>query len=136
MNDDKIDGTNFFTRTELACKHCGAMKFHPGFIDRLHLLRATFNEGMMPTNCCRCAEHNAAVGGHPHSMHVCDTPYWAIAGQQGTLALDVVAPDGPYRARLFCTMWSLGWSIGWGNGFLHGDMRILLPGFNQTQFKY
>lgn len=124
--------TPHFTQAELACRHCGLARFHPGFLDDLSRLREEYARPMRLTSACRCAEHNRAVGGHPRSLHVGDAPHH---GANGALAVDVATADGAYRGALFALAWGLGWSIGWGRGFLHLDRRGLV-GLPQQSFDY
>lgn len=128
-------GKVLFSEAELACKHCGKVKLHPGFAEELKGLRVELNEAMSLTSACRCKIHNANVGGHPNSLHVLDEAQHP--GQDGTLAVDVAAADGAYRGRLFALAWKRGWSIGWNakQKFLHLDKRVMI-GLQQTTFDY
>ncbi len=127
--------TQHFSEAELACKHCGRVQFHPGFLDELEILRVALDQPMQINSGCRCAVHNAAVDGHPNSLHVLDREQHP--GMRGTLAVDVHTPDGAYRGRLFALAWGRGWSIGWNakKSFLHLDRRIMV-GLAQTTFDY
>lgn len=129
------DGKVLFTEEELRCKGSGLLRFHPGFLEELKDLRLTFGEPMFLSSACRAASHNAAVGGHPKSLHIGDLPQHP--GQLGTLAVDVIVTDGARRGKLFSMAWNLGWSIGWNakKGFLHLDRRDFI-GFPQTTFDY
>lgn len=124
-----------FYKVELACKHCGVLRLHPGFLDKLQGLRDSFGVAMSPTSGCRCAVYNEQVGGHFKSLHVFDREQHP--GQQGTLAVDIAARYGSYRGALFSVAWGLGWSIGWNakKGFLHLDRRDFV-GLPQTSFDY
>lgn len=122
-----------FTRGELACRHCGLARFHPGFLEHLHTLRLSFAQPMTLTSGCRCQVHNANVGGNKRSLHIGDAPQHA--GQNGTLAVDVATPSDEYRGILFAMAWQLGWSIGWGRGFLHLDRRDFV-GLAHNSFDY
>lgn len=125
---------SYFTRGELECPCCGLLRLHPGFMDELEALRQALAEPMNPTSACRCRAHNQRIGGHPRSLHVGDEPAHAA---EGSLAIDIAAPDGAYRGRLFSMAWRLGWSVGWNakKGFLHLDRRDLI-GLPQTTFDY
>lgn len=112
------NGRTFFTRAELACRHCGMVRFAPGFQDKLLELRLALNEPMTVNSACRCAEHNARVGGHPRSLHVADKPHHPTGG---CCAIDVGSRDPAYRARLTKTALNLGWSVGFNAAFLHLD---------------
>jgi hypothetical protein len=126
---------NYFKDSELACTHCGMLKIHRGFRDELNGLRAEFGLPMKISGPGRCKAHNAAVGGHPRSLHIMDEPQQE--GQQGMLGVDVATPDGSYRGKLFAVAWKRGWSIGWNakKRFLHLDRRIDV-GLKQTSFDY
>jgi hypothetical protein len=90
---------------------------------------------MRITGPARCKIHNAAVGGHPKSLHIFDEPQHAK--QQGALGVDVEAADGAFRGKLFSMAWKHGFSIGWNakRKFLHLDRRDLI-GLPQTSFDY
>ena len=125
-----------FTLAELRCKcGCGQATFHPGFLASLQALRDELGRPMTPTSGARCLKHNKAVGGHPKSLHICDSPQ--RQGQAGALAVDVAATDGAYRGQLFALAWKHGFSIGWNakRGFLHFDRRDLV-GLPQSTFDY
>ena len=127
--------TPSFTRAELACRCCGLAQFHPGFLTRLQELRDAFGEPMKVNSACRCINHNVALGAAVRSFHIGDQPQHA--GQQGTMAIDIATPSGPYRGKLFAEAWARGWSIGWNakRGFLHLDRRVDV-GLPQTSFDY
>lgn len=130
-----------FDRVELACKHCGMVRFHPGVLEELEALRVEFDHPMVLRSACRCKAHNdrpaaeGGAGGHTRSLHVCD--FEQHEGQLGCLAFDVETLDGALRGRLFVIAWRRGWSIGWNakKRFMHIDLRVLL-GLPQTTFDY
>lgn len=131
----------WFSDRELACRHCGAIRFHPGFPEQLAALRIELALPMHVLSACRCKVYNdlpvdlGGVGGHVRSLHVCD--YAQHPGQEGTLGIDVATLDGNYRGRLFSVAWRRGWSIGWNAArrFLHIDRRDY-AGLAQTSFDY
>jgi len=128
------NGTTYFTRKELHCKHCGMVRLAPGFAEALLDLRVTFDEGMSPSSVCRCAVHNKAVGGHPRSLHVCDYPHHPT---EGCCAMDVKWRDwSPEKKLRFARLaWSKGWAVGLHDGFCHIDRRIA-AGMGQACFLY
>jgi hypothetical protein len=111
------------------------VRFHHGFLDSLEAVRVELDLPMPVMSGCRCLIHNAAVGGHQKSLHVCD--HEQHPGQEGTLGVDVATPDGAYRGKLFAIAWKHGFSIGWNAAkrFLHLDRRDLV-GLPQTSFDY
>lgn len=130
------EGKILFTERELQCKGSGGMRFAPGFLDHLKELRIRFNRPMNPTSVCRSKLHNAAVGGHPRSLHVYDYPHWPT---QGCCAIDIfVGSNIDYKNELIDLAWSLRWSVGIANTFVHLDRRIDIVGhtFKQTRFSY
>ena len=54
--------TKHFTKAELACRHCGAFRMDPGFLQKLELVRVGLGKPMVINSGYRCSEHNAAVG--------------------------------------------------------------------------
>ena len=60
-----------FTAEEFAC-HCGC-GFDtpvPELVEVLELIRFSINEPVYLNSCCRCPDHNAAVGGSRQSWHM------------------------------------------------------------------
>lgn len=111
-------GKVLFTVEEISCRHCGEVKLAPGFASELAALRASFGEPMKVNCCCRCPDHNAAVGGHWRSLHLIRE-----GRVQGSCAVDVHVPDPQYRTALAMQALSLGWSVGVYKTFLHLDKR-------------
>lgn len=58
-----------FSRSEMACRHCGECNLHPALLPALEALRALGREAIIVDDAFRCTAHNAAVGGVPHSEH-------------------------------------------------------------------
>lgn len=61
-------GWPYFSREELACRHCGELSMNREFMDRLVNLRRAYARPMSITSGCRCRAHDAAIGGadvHP-----------------------------------------------------------------------
>lgn len=130
----RTDGPEIlFSHAELACKATGAVKLAPGFAHKLAMLRMTFGKPMIVTSCCRSAEHNRRVGGHPRSLHVYDEPHWPTGG---TCAIDIRVPNGTYAGELAFLAWQQGWSYGVPKGgFIHLDRRDIV-GLPQAVFGY
>lgn len=121
IRDDK--GGLLFSHAELACKATGVVQLAPGFTEHLKALRLAWARPMIVTSCCRSAEHNAAVKGHPRSLHVYDTPHWPTGG---TCAIDFKIADAYVAMELALCAADLGWSVGVPKGgFIHLDRREL-----------
>ena len=66
---DRING--YFLRSEFACKcGCGFDAVDTQLFDIITAVRETFGKPVTITSGCRCAAHNAAVGGSPKSQHL------------------------------------------------------------------
>lgn len=66
------DLTLHFSRSEFRC-HCKKCDFDTvdaGLVLMLEKIRAHFNKPVTINSACRCARHNAAVGGGAHSQHL------------------------------------------------------------------
>ena len=126
-------GKVFFAHQELACPSTGQVSLAPQFEKDLLELRITFDHPMTVTSCCRSASHNAAIGGHPHSLHVYDRSHHPT---RGTAAIDIAWPDSAtQKTNLLRLALALGWSVGVARGFLHLDRRDIV-GLPQTPFGY
>lgn len=91
-----------------------------GFLNALELLRIGYDRPMIITSGCRSPEHNAAIGGHPRSLHLTENPHHNL---QGACAVDIKRPVGSDLHRLLHAATSLGWSIGIAKTFVHLDKR-------------
>ncbi len=127
--------TKNFSAAELRCKcGCNLTRFSPGFLDALQALRDAMGVPLPINSACRCAAHNARVGGHARSLHVGDKPAHPTGG---TCAVDIGFPSGhPQRDRLISTAWLMGWSIGLNSRFVHLDRRTANAGLRQSRFTY
>lgn len=125
----------YFSKGELACQHCGVIRLDPEFAVHLPMLRHTWGAPLRPTSVCRCPEHNAAVKGHPRSLHKTDNPDRKKA--KGTMAIDISWMAWPIQRKLrFArTAWLLGWSVGLHNRFCHLDRRTAV-GLPRKVFLY
>ena len=119
-----------FSRDELKCKGSGLLILAPGFGQALQGLRDAYGRPMTITSCCRSRSHNASVGGHRHSLHVCDYPHHPT---RGTCAIDVVVDD---REALIQLAWDRGWSVGLHSRFVHLDLRTEYASLTQARFEY
>jgi uncharacterized protein YcbK (DUF882 family) len=58
-----------FSREELQCRCCGELEISSRLLDGLEALRALAGVPVVVHAGYRCAQHNAEVGGVPHSEH-------------------------------------------------------------------
>ena len=58
-----------FLCEEFACPHCGLCLIDRGFMIALNQLRELAGRPIKINSGYRCAKHNAAIGGAPHSQH-------------------------------------------------------------------
>nr|AKH47648.1 hypothetical protein [uncultured marine virus] len=97
-----------FSPAEIACRHCGAIRISPDFLDRLQGMRNDL--GPIAISCCyRCPVHNARVGGAPGSMHLMGKAADVQLGRHDRIDLA--------RAARRNSMIGLGYYV----GFLHVD---------------
>lgn len=124
----------FFSESELACRGTGVIKLDPRFATKLPELRRAWDRPLIVNSVCRSPEHNAAVGGHPRSLHLTENP---DRGTLGTMAADVAwrAWDGTSRLTFARLAYSMGWSVGLHDGFCHIDRRTEV-GLPQKVFVY
>lgn len=115
-------GRVYFNHAELACRLTGHGKLASGFADALLKLRLAYGKPMVVTSCCRSAEHNKDIGGHPHSLHIYDYPEHNV---DGACAIDIGLANGSHRWILVNIATAQGWSIGVATTFLHLDRRDL-----------
>ena len=127
------NGRTYFTSDELRCQGSGKLQLAPGFGESLLGLRVDLDEVMLVNSACRSAEHNADIGGHPRSLHVCDEPHHPTGG---CCAIDIRANDAAYRARLVGLALERGWSVGVANTFIHLDRRTDYIGGPPVLFTY
>ena len=123
------DLTRDFSRAEFACKDgCGYDAIDVALVDALQQLRDIIGRPLVVLSGCRCAAHNANVGGVGNSQH--------MLGK----AADVHAPSWrpraaysqPMSARaLYAAAAKIPSFHGLGvddqRGFVHLDIRVLSP---------
>ena len=85
------------------------------------------------TSACRSPLHNAKINGHPQSLHLIINSLW---GTGGTCAVDAVATDGQYRAKLIELALGQEWSVGVASNFIHLDRRSRYCGLPQVLYHY
>ena len=86
-----------FSHSELACPTTDQVRLASGFGEALERLRVELDVPIYLNNACRSPLHNAKISGHPRSLHLVVNSHW---GTGGTCAVDVVAIDGEFKAKL------------------------------------
>lgn len=111
-----------FSRKELACKGTGKVLMDIRFARALPWLRGLWGKPLIVNSCCRTPDHNAAVGGHPRSLHLTKNPRHPT---HGTMAVDIRWWDWTDSDRLaFAQLaYKNRWSVGLHDSFIHLDRR-------------
>jgi hypothetical protein len=108
-----------FSRSELACPMTDELRLATGFGEALERLRVELDAPIYLSSACRSPSHNAKVGGHPRSLHLTVNEYW---GTGGCCAVDAVATDGEYRAKIISQALDQDWSV-----VFHSCRSVVLP---------
>jgi hypothetical protein len=124
---------NHFSHSELACPTTGELRLASGFGEALERLRVELDAPIYLSSACRSPNHNAKVGGHPHSLHLTVNDHW---GTGGCCAFDAVATDGGYRAKIISLALDQEWSVGVASNFIHLDQRSRYCGLPQVLYHY
>ena len=122
-----------FSHSELACPTTDQVRLAAGFGEALERLRVELDEPIYLNSACRSPQHNAKVRGHPRSLHLTVNDHW---GTGGTCAVDAVASDGQYRAKLITLALDQDWSGGVASNFIHLDRRSRYCGLPQVLYHY
>ena len=122
-----------FSRSELACPTTDELRLATGFGEALERLRVELDAPIYLTSACRSPIHNTKVDGHPRSLHLTVNEYW---GTGGCCAVDVVATDGEYRAKIISQALDQEWSVGVASNFIHLDQRSHYCGLPQVVYHY
>ncbi|HDS9358256.1 TPA: D-Ala-D-Ala carboxypeptidase family metallohydrolase [Enterobacter cancerogenus] len=103
-----------FNRQEFACRcGCGFDAISSELVTLLEAARAHFNSPVRINCGCRCASHNADVGGAPGSQH--------LSGTAADIAIAGVAPGLAYR--WFDERYPNALGLGQYHTFIHVDVR-------------
>ena len=122
-----------FSRSELACPTTGEVRLASGFGEALEQLRIKFDAPIYLTSACRSPSHNVKVRGHPRSLHLTINEHHTTGG---TCAVDAVATDGQYRAKLITLALDQEWSVGVASNFIHLDQRSRYTELPQFVYHY
>jgi uncharacterized protein YcbK (DUF882 family) len=104
-----------FSRGELQCRCCGRLQIDSRLLDGLEKLRAQAGTPVVIHAGYRCPEHNAAVGGLPHSEHT--------LGLAADIALPGLSLQRMYELALEVPQFAHGGIGVYDEGFLHVDVR-------------
>ena len=122
-----------FSHSELACPTTDQVRLASGFGEALEHLRVELDEPIYLNNACRSPSHNVKVRGHPRSLHLTINEHHTTGG---TCAVDAVATDGRYRAKLITLALDQEWSVGVASNFSHLDRRSRYCGLPQVLYHY
>ena len=122
-----------FSYSELACPTTDQVRLAAGFGEALERLRVELDAPIYLTSACRSPLHNAKVDGHPRNLHLIINGHW---GTGGTCAVDVVANDGEFKAKLITLALDQDWSVGVASNFIHLDQRSRYCGLPQVVYHY
>lgn len=62
--------SKYFSRRELACRHCGIFNFSPKLLIIINLVREEYGKPIYVDSGCRCPIHNRNEGSKDNSAHV------------------------------------------------------------------
>ena len=122
-----------FSHSKLACPTTDQVRLAPGFREARERLRVELDEPIYLNNACRSPLHNAKVGGHPRNLHLTANEHW---GTGGTCAVDIVATEGEYKAKIISQALDQEWSVGVASNFIHLDRRSRYCGLPQVLYHY
>ena len=122
-----------FSHSELTCPTTDQVRLAAGFGEALEKLRIKLDEPIYLTSACRSPTHNAKVGGHPRSLHLTVNGHWDAGG---CCAVDAVATEGEYRAKIISQALDQEWSVGVASNFIHLDRRSRYCGLPQVLYHY
>ena len=122
-----------FSRSELACPTTEKLRLAAGFGEALERLRVELDAPIYLSSACRSPSHNEKVRGHPHSLHLTVNDHW---GTGGCCAIDAVATEGDYRAKIISQALDQDWSVGVASNFIHLDQRSRYCGLPQVIYHY
>ena len=122
-----------FSHSELACPTTDQVCLASGFGEAVEKLQIKLDAPIYLTSACRSPLHNAKVRGHPRSLHLIVNDHW---GTGGTCAVDVVANDGEFKAKLITLALDQEWSVGVASNFIHFDQRSRYCGLPQVVHHY
>jgi uncharacterized protein YcbK (DUF882 family) len=127
MNEEQL--SLHFERSELACHHCGFYNATPLLISSLEQLRNLGDESIIVHDACRCAAHNAAVGGVAHSEHP--------LGQAADIEIKGLTSQQMYDRAIQVPDFRTGGIGVYDHGnFIHVDVRVVRARWARVNGKY
>lgn len=127
--------TNFST-AELECPHCDRCKVAALLILSLEAYRKIVKLPVKVLSCCRCEEHNKAVGGVQSSEHVFrdgDNEKWTEAADIRVPGLSL---QEMYDAAMLIPAFRYGGIGVYDGGFIHVDVRDRVARWARVKGKY
>ena len=111
------DLSTHFSRAEFRCRcgRCGHDTVDAELLTVLEAVREHFGAKVRITSACRCADHNARVGGSPRSQHV--------RGRAADIQVEGVAPAEVYAYLVHTWPDRYGFGQYQRSGFVHVDTR-------------
>jgi uncharacterized protein YcbK (DUF882 family) len=104
-----------FSRAEFSCRcGCGFGAIDPALVTGLQVLRDTIGKPIVIVSGCRCAKHNAKVGGAAKSQHV--------SGKAADIRVAGIPPRLLYVEASRVPQFR-GFGVDDERGFLHVDTR-------------
>lgn len=108
------DVSEHFSRSEFACKDdCGFDVVDIELVTILEAVRQHFQAAVKINSACRCAKHNAAMGGSPKSQH--------LLGKAADIVVSGVHPDEVHD--YLNSLYPYNYGLGRYKTFTHFDVR-------------
>lgn len=114
MSDDELLSPHF-KRSELACRHCGALTLDPDLLPALERLRLLAGQSITVLDVYRCSAHNAAVGGAPRSEH--------LTGEAADIRIGDLTPAQMFSLAMQVPAFARGGIGLYSEGTMHVDVR-------------
>lgn len=102
--------SNHFTKKEMECPCCGAMKMEEDVIQAIEAVRCEYGKPIYINSAFRCPKHNVELGSKSSSSH--------LVG----LAIDIRVNSSKERYGLMRHLLQHFTRLGFGDGFIHADL--------------
>jgi uncharacterized protein YcbK (DUF882 family) len=117
-----------FSRSELACHHCGRLVLDTDLLQGLELLRELANAPIIIHDAYRCEVHNLEVGGVPNSEHP--------NGKAADLEIRGKNLNEMYQLAVQVPVFEQGGIGLYDGGFIHVDVRKKKARWARVKGKY